>query len=111
MKRYLFTLFMLILLPFQAIAFLDENEETRSSATIPNDFQDDGRYDAYKGVKPVIPMDTADPSYDMWKIPREDLSKGREPGPINVQRYPGGMGFMGIPTYFRLPIALTPEDL
>jgi hypothetical protein len=64
-KRYEFALFLLILLPFQAAAFLDENEEIRPSAAIFNDFPNDGRYDAYKGVKPVIPMDTADSSCDM----------------------------------------------
>jgi len=37
--------------------------------------------------------------------------KGREPGPINIQRFPGGPGWAGIPTFFKLPIALTPEDL
>ena len=37
--------------------------------------------------------------------------QGREPGPINIQRFPGGPGWAGIPTFFKLPIALTPEDL
>ena len=40
-------------------------------------------------------MNTEDPLYETWKIPRDDLSQGREPGPINVQRYPGGIGFIG----------------
>ncbi len=53
------------------------------------DFPKDGRYKKYPGVKPVIPLNTKDPTYDLWKTPRTDLSKGREPGPINVQRYPG----------------------
>lgn len=66
---------------------------------------------APKGIKPVIPLDVKDPTYDLWKKRRDDLSKGREPGPINIQRYPGGMSFQGIPTFFRAPVALTPEDL
>ena len=66
---------------------------------------------APKGVQAVIPLDVDDPTYDLWKLRRDDLSKGREPGPINIQRYPGGVGWMGIPTFFRLPVALTPEDL
>ena len=64
-----------------------------------------------EGEKPVIPLDTEDPGYNVWQTTREDLMKGREPGPINIQRFPGGPGFMGIPTFFKLPIALTPEDL
>ena len=64
-----------------------------------------------EGEKAVIPLDTEDPGYNVWQTTREDLMKGREPGPINIQRFPGGPGFMGIPTFFKLPIALTPEDL
>ena len=65
-----------------------------------------------KGEKPVIPMDTKDPSYNAWKKLR-DFSKDpkREPGPINVQKYDFGWSWFGIPTFFHLPIALTPEDL
>jgi agmatinase len=66
---------------------------------------------APKGVKPVIPLNKDDPTYDLWKMRRDDLSEGREPGPINVQRFPGGTGWNGIPTFFRLPVALVPEDL
>ena len=64
-----------------------------------------------EGEKPVIPLDTGDPTYNLWQTPRDDLSEGREPGPINIQRYAGGAGWQGIPTFFKLPIALTPEDL
>jgi hypothetical protein len=64
-----------------------------------------------EGEKSVIPLDTKDPSYNLWQTPRDDLTKGREPGPINVQRFQGGAGWSGIPTFFKLPIALTPEDL
>ena len=63
------------------------------------------------GIEPVIPLDKDDPTYDLWKLRRDDLSAGRDPGPINVQRFPGGTGWMGIPTFFRLPVALVPEDL
>ena len=64
-----------------------------------------------EGEKAVIPLDTKDPAYNVWQTTREDLMKGREPGPINIQRFPGGPGWAGIPTFFKLPIALTPEDL
>ena len=39
------------------------------------------------------------------------MMEGRKPGLINVQRFQGGAGWFGIPTFFKLPIALTPEDL
>ncbi len=64
-----------------------------------------------KGEKAVIPLDTGDPAYNLWQTPRKDLSKGREPGPINIQRFIGGAGWFGIPTFFKLPVALTPKDL
>jgi len=64
-----------------------------------------------EGEKAVIPLDTKDPAYNLWQTTREGLMKGREPGPINIQRFPGGAGWMGIPTFFKLPVALTPEDL
>ena len=64
-----------------------------------------------KGEKAVIPLDTEDPTYNLWQTPRDDFSEGRKPGPINIQRFHGGAGWQGIPTFFKLPIALTPEDL
>jgi agmatinase len=64
-----------------------------------------------EGEKAVIPLDTKDPAYNLWQTTRDDLMKGREPGPINIQRFPGGAGWSGIPTFFKLPVALTPEDL
>ena len=65
----------------------------------------------HPNVQPTIPMDLDDPLYNVWKLIRDNLSEGREPGPINIQRQPFGLGFNGIPTFFRLPVALTPEDL
>ena len=62
-------------------------------------------------VEPVIPLNNSDPTYNLWMKRREDLQEGREPGPIAIQRYPGGFMPMGIPTFFRLPVALTQEDL
>lgn len=65
-----------------------------------------------EGEKPVIPLDQNDPSYNAWRTLR-DFSKDpkREPGPINIQKYDLGMSFNAMPTFFNLPIALTPEDL
>ncbi len=64
------------------------------------------------GEKPVIPMDPKDPTFNLWKQLR-DMSNDpkREPGPINVQRFEGHLAFVGIPTFFKLPVALTPKDL
>jgi len=42
---------------------------------------------APEGVEPVIPLNVDDPTYDLWKLMRDDLSEGREPGPINIQRF------------------------
>jgi len=76
------------------------------------DPDDPGEYAPIKeGEKAVIPLDTKDPAYNLWQTTRDGLMKGREPGPINIQRFPGGPGWAGIPTFFKLPIALTPEDL
>jgi agmatinase len=63
------------------------------------------------GVEPVIPLNKDDPTYNLWKLRRDDLAEGRDPGPIAIQRYPGGFMPMGIPTFFRLPVALTTGDL
>jgi len=64
-----------------------------------------------EGEIAVIPLDTTDPGYNIWQTPRDNLTEGREPGLIQIQRFPGGAGFQGIPSFFKLPLALTPEDL
>ena len=52
---------------------------------------DPGEYAPLReGEKAVIPLDTEDPAYNVWQTTRDDLMKGREPGPINIQRFPGG---------------------
>lgn len=61
--------------------------------------------------KGVIRLNADDPSFNLWNQVRENLSEGREPGPINVQRYKGSFPWIGIPTFFHLPVALTPADL
>jgi agmatinase len=64
-----------------------------------------------EGDTDSVPLNKEDPTFNLWQTLRDDLGKGREPGPINIQKFPGGFGFQGIPTFFRLPVALTPEDL
>lgn len=56
----------------------------------------------------LIPMNTEDPSYDLWSQLRDTSGDPeREPGPF----YPGRMYAFGVQTFFQLPIAITPEDL
>jgi agmatinase len=60
----------------------------------------------------VIRLDPHDPTLNVWKEVRDSANDpARAPGPINIQRFAGGMGWTGIPTFFMLPVALTPEDL
>lgn len=63
------------------------------------------------GEEPIVRLNPDDPSYDIWRKIREDIGEGREPGPINIQRFYGHVPWVGIPTFFHLPVALTPEDL
>lgn len=60
----------------------------------------------------AIPLDPRDPSKDVTALNRDchDNPK-REPGPINIQKTSGGFAYQGIPTFFRAPVALCPEDL
>jgi agmatinase len=59
-----------------------------------------------------IPLDPDDPTLNVWQLPRDTSSDPkREPGLIHVQRFEGGPAWTGIPTFFMLPLALTPEDL
>lgn len=64
-----------------------------------------------EGEQPVIPLDTKDPSYNAWQTPRDDLQQGRDPGSINPNRFPFGMAYTAMPTFFSQPLALTPADL
>ena len=56
----------------------------------------------------VIPMNTEDPSYDLWSQLRDASDDPeREPGPI----YPGRLRDFGVQTFFQLPIAINQDDL
>ena len=61
---------------------------------------------------PTIQLDPHDPTFSAWKRLR-DFSKDprREPGPIDLNRWPGKFDWGGIPTFFGLPVAITFEDL
>jgi len=59
-----------------------------------------------------IPLDPRDPTLNLMNLFRDpDNNPKREPGPINIQKAVGGFIYQGIPTFFRLPVALGPEDL
>jgi len=60
----------------------------------------------------AIPLEPRDPSRKPEELFRDcrDNPK-RDPGPINIQKTVGGLAFHGIPTFFRAPVALCPEDL
>ena len=59
-----------------------------------------------------IPLDPLDDSKDVRDFRRDpNNNPQREPGPINIQKTLGGTWISGIPTFFRLPVALGPEDL
>jgi arginase family enzyme len=100
MKTLVSTVALLALLPIAAVA------QNFGAADTPDEID---MID--EGVEPVIRLNPEDPTFDIWKKIRSDISDGREPGPINVQRFVGGTPWEGIPTFFHLPIALTPEDL
>ena len=65
-----------------------------------------------EGEQPVIPLDTSDPTYNVWRTLR-DLGEdpAREPGIINIQKFDFGFSYNAMPTFFHLPVAMSPADL
>ncbi|MEA3274198.1 MAG: agmatinase family protein [Pseudomonadota bacterium] len=60
----------------------------------------------------AIPLDPRDESRDVSILFRDCSEiKERKPGPIDIQRTVGGLAYQGIPTFFRAPVALCPQDL
>lgn len=57
-----------------------------------------------------MPYNPKDPTFNLWKRFR-DVNKDRKPGLINVQRTEGHFNWIGIPTFFHRPVALSPADL
>ena len=62
--------------------------------------------------KGIIRLNAEDPTYNLFKKER-DTSKGpqREPGPIYLDRQAWGSPFLGIPSFFKRPVCINPEDL
>ena len=63
------------------------------------------------GEQPVIPLDTDDPSYNLWRTLRDFSEDDREPGLINIHQYDFNFSYNAIPTFFNTKVALTPADL
>ena len=59
-----------------------------------------------------IPLNTESSDFNWFRTRRPpEFDTPREPGPINVSRYLHSGPKQGIPTFFNLPVALTPADL
>jgi guanidinobutyrase len=68
-----------------------------------------GKFNAATDM-PSIPLNTEAEDFNSWKVLRpQGIDPNRQPGPFSLGRYVQGRG--GIPTFFGLPVALTPEDL
>ncbi len=68
--------------------------------------------DLIKESPDAIPLESRDPSKDVTALYRDCKDNPqREPGPINIQKTSGGTAYQGIPTFFRAPVALCPDDL
>ncbi|MEM6577514.1 MAG: agmatinase family protein [Pseudomonadota bacterium] len=59
-----------------------------------------------------IPLEPRDPNRDVRNFYVDcETIEGRDPGPINIQSTKGGYAQLGIPTFFRTPVAICPQDL
>ena len=86
-----------------ATALADDDKSTKTEEPI---------IDMFRNSPNAIPLDPRDPTADAMNLFRDpNNNPEREPGPINIQKAVGGTMFQGIPTFFRLPVALGPEDL
>lgn len=60
----------------------------------------------------AIPLNTGSDRFNFWKTRRPpEFDTPRDAGPVNVNRYLQAGPKSGIPTFFNLPVALTPQDL
>ena len=98
---YFFLLAFLLAAPFSALAAEEFDPKTEKTLI-----------EIFKENPNAIPLEPRDPARDVRAFRRDpNDNPKREPGPINIQKTVGGTWFMGIPTFFRLPVALGPEDL
>lgn len=97
------TSFFIILMLIHTSVFAAEDFDPKTEKPIAQMFEESPN---------AIPLDPRDPSRDIPSLFRDckDNPK-REAGPINIQKTIGGTAFQGIPTFFRAPVALCPDDL
>ncbi|MGH7267767.1 MAG: agmatinase family protein [Candidatus Rokuibacteriota bacterium] len=74
----------------------------RRSAGIPDELA--------REIRPEL-WDARDPAFNIWAVRDPDRDLKRTPGLFWPHRQSRGGAWLGIPTFFKLPIALTPEDL
>ncbi len=95
-----------------AVAILALNPEIPAAAEVKDTTTKKPLIEMIKENPNAIPLDSRDPTLDLMgllrKCPRDD---GGKAGPIDIQRTVGGTSYQGIPTFFRAPVALCPEDL
>jgi len=98
------------LIPFAMILVLLAG--SAPAADVEDTTTDEPIIDLFEKSDDSIPLDSRDPSLNLMNLFRDpDNNPKREPGPINIQKAVGGLMYQGIPTFFRLPVALGPEDL
>lgn len=86
-------------------------EGVEKGTVADTEFKGNSFVEVMRKSKGTIPLVKSDPTAEAWKENRDFSEDGRKPGLIQVQRQHGGLAYTGIPTFFKAPIALTPEDL
>ncbi|WP_461406589.1 agmatinase family protein [Falsiruegeria mediterranea] len=86
---------------------------TQGAAQIFGNEYDGTQAPIREGEEPVIPLDTGDPTLNIWRTPLDSFEgqrEGRTPGIVDTQRFLN-MGWGQMPTFLNQPLAFTPEDL
>ncbi|MHC4930832.1 MAG: agmatinase family protein, partial [Planctomycetota bacterium] len=105
-------LFFSALLLIASIALFDRASAQEGEKKGFDPKTDEPIIEMFKKSPNAIPLEPRDPSKDVTALLRDpNDNPKREPGPINIQKTVGGAAFQGIPTFFRAPVALGPEDL
>ncbi len=77
-----------------------------------SDYTFDDAWNPKNEEEGIVRLNPDDPTYNLpFEIRDTSKDPKREPGPIYLNRQVFGNPFMGIPTFLRSPVAITPEDL
>jgi agmatinase len=109
-KTSLFKKLWLVLLAYSCVVVFDSDLIAQEQKLDPK--TDKTVLEIVKESPDAIPLEPRDPTKnvsDLFRDPRNNPK--REYGPINIQKSVGGFYYQGIPTFFRAPVALGPEDL